>query len=410
MEEQEGRVSWMWADAGLLGLRMFANMNPLRWSSGTVVEVATQLQAHEDKGTTRPVKLRISGNAEHVFVDPAAARAWLQGLSAHDEDHVVPTGSIAVSFAMKVLSVPGLAVFLRTTSGDEKRTWSQRNIFAAYSYATQVVNHPHAVRAKQLESGECSERRSTWKQFFESPDSHLVAFVNAAQCLVDRRPAVVVASGGEEWTRDDSDDCANDFWAVYNCGTRSVIAIRGGDADGRPGDMKRHSGSPIRAFAQGDDCERVPSELLPLACVKRLIGAGREVTLVAFSQGSIAGMATAFSCPSLARAVLFNSASMFWPPWLTVPEKSACCANIVSYAVDGDPLSDGVWNSHGAPRVCWADNVLLPTRAKGFDNHHLHWFERREEAQCEPPPDVSYEQYGLTSSRTDGLMLSQSGE
>ncbi len=409
MKAAEEHVSWMWADAGLLGLRVLANANPLRWSSGTVAEVAEQLAGYAEQPRARPVKMRISGRTEHVFADAAAARAWLLGLAEHEEDYVIPSSSLALSFAMKVLSVPGLALFLRTTGGDENRSWSQRNIFAAYSYATQVVNHPHAVRAIQENTGECRERRCTWRQFFEGPDAQLVPFVNAAQCLAERRPAAV-ASGGEQWARDDSADCANDFWAVYSCGNRSVLAVRGGDADGRPGDMKRHSGSPVRAFAQGNDCEREPSELLPLACARRLVGEGRQVTLVAFSQGGIAGMATAYACSGLSRAVFFNSAAMFWPPWLAVWDRTACCRDIVSYAVEGDPLSDGVRGSYSAPRIFWADNVLLPTRAGGFDNHYLHWFEQREEALPEPPPDLSFEQYGLTSSKTDGLVLSSSGD
>ena len=400
--EEQGRVAWMWADAGLLGLRALANVNPLRWSSGTVAEVVQQLESNGD--SRRPVKLVISDRTEHVFADVGAARAWLLGIGAHEEEFVVPTGSFVLSFAMKVLSVPGFALFLRTTSGDENRSWSQRNVFAAWSYATQVVNHPHRVRALQAKSGECRERRNTWKEFFAGPDAQLVPFLHAAQRLVSERPTTVTA-GGAEWARDDSSDCADDFWAVYASGNCAILAIRGGDADGRPGDMKRHCGSPVRAFAQGDNCEREPCELLPVETAKRLLAAGRELTVVAFSQGGIAGMAVAYACAGLARVALFNSANMFWPPWLAVRDPEQCCRRVVAYTVEGDPLSDGVRGSFVAPRVFQADNVLLPTRASGFDNHYLHWFERPRE---EGAPDVSFERYGLTSSKTDGLVLSQS--
>jgi len=151
---------------------------------------------------------------------------------------------------------------------------------------------------------------------------------------------------------------------------KAIVAVLGGDSGGRPGDMKTHSGSPLRAFMQADDCYRAPVELLPFALVDRLLQAKLEVTVVGFSQGSIAALAVAMEHSSIAKCVLFNPANMFWPPWLR--DRLGCPA-VTSYVVEGDPLSDGVRDAYRAPRVAGV-TTLLPTRAKGFDNHYLHWF------------------------------------
>ena len=57
--------------------RGLAAVNPLRWSSGSVVDIVAQLQDPTTK--VRPIAVRMQGQASDPkeFVDPAAAVTWL---------------------------------------------------------------------------------------------------------------------------------------------------------------------------------------------------------------------------------------------------------------------------------------------------------------------------------------------
>jgi pimeloyl-ACP methyl ester carboxylesterase len=159
---------------------------------------------------------------------------------------------------------------------------------------------------------------------------------------------------------------------------------------------------------QGDDCERQPVELLPFAQISKFLKEGKRVTVVAFSQGAIAGIACSFEFrEALSRVVLFNSASMFWPPWLD--DSSPFSERLFSYVVEGDPLSDGIRNSYVAPRVP-GTTVILPTRSSGFENHHLHWFEKGPENCQQAPGNPEENDVVGKVEMTEGLELSRSGD
>jgi hypothetical protein len=189
--EDADKVQWMWADAGLVGLKALAKANPLRWSRGTAQSIADELLSFAS--SKRPVKVRIAGKVDHTFVDATSARKWLLGAMEEQEEYLVPSSNLFLAFSMKILSVPGLAVYLRflSTEGNNARPWKTHNIFASYSYATQVQNRPHAVRKLQKKEASCVEKRASWTQFFESRDSALVPFIHAAQKLKPDRPVKV---------------------------------------------------------------------------------------------------------------------------------------------------------------------------------------------------------------------------
>ena len=302
-------VKWMWGDAGVS--KLLAMANPLRWSPSSSIDTIEKELLFHGK-TLRPVVLRISGDTDHTFVDPLSARAWLLGLSSlednnnsnQDEEYRVPGKSLLLGLSMKFLSVPGLTVFLRFLSSEKKRTWGQNNLFSAYSYATKVVNKPYLVASVQSE--ECLEKRELWSNFFSSKDAALVVFIHAVQCLEDDRPESVNFDGAS-WRRFDA-ATQHDLFCAYVCDAQAIVAFRGGDADHRPGDMKRHVGSPIRAYVQADSLDREPSELLPIDLIQSLLEKKFSVTVVAFSQGVIGAIAVAFKFPALSRVVLFNSA------------------------------------------------------------------------------------------------------
>ena len=75
-------VEWMFGDAGLALTRTIAQMNPMRWSSGTASSVALELLDTDSK--QRPIDLRLKdpeGDREiHSFDDQAAAKRWLAQL------------------------------------------------------------------------------------------------------------------------------------------------------------------------------------------------------------------------------------------------------------------------------------------------------------------------------------------
>lgn len=107
---------------------------------------------------------------------------------------------------------------------------------------------------------------------------------------------------------------------------------------------------------------------------------GYSVRIVGYSQGAIPALACAYRfrfAAWLQRVVLLNAASMFWPPWMAnvlVGNESDECLPVVSWVVEGDPLSDGVRDRYRAPRVVGETHLLL-TKGSGFANHYLHHFE-----------------------------------
>ena len=57
-------VEWMWGDAGTALTRPLAQMNPLRWHSGSLQAVAADLQgSRSGKEVRRPVDVRVKTGA-----------------------------------------------------------------------------------------------------------------------------------------------------------------------------------------------------------------------------------------------------------------------------------------------------------------------------------------------------------
>lgn len=77
-------VEWMWGDAGTALTRPLAQMNPLRWHSGSLQAVAADLQGRRSgEEVRRPVDVRVKTGAAqvHSFESPEAAVAWLTQLA-----------------------------------------------------------------------------------------------------------------------------------------------------------------------------------------------------------------------------------------------------------------------------------------------------------------------------------------
>jgi hypothetical protein len=377
-EEEELWLSWMWADAQIApGMSWAAHINPFRWGSGTVEEVQNQLSKYQDK--QRPVKLHVKGYEKriHRFPSPSEALEFIEAGTSKDAvtslhgDYVLPSKSLFLSFAMTFLSVPALALYLRVaTAGEEERGWTQRNLFVAWSYAALVTKFPKDVVKFQAGKSRFVRQRVSWEEFPSFPESKLASWISIAQMLESDRPATTMFEG-VEWERHAE---RNDFWVVYTSGEEAVLAIRGGDKGGRPDDMKKHSGSPVRAFVEGDDEYRVPVEILPFQVVEAV--KDKALTVVAYSQGAIACLACSYhfgailaAVSSIKKMVIFNGAFLFWPMWLGVGDSEHL--PIQSFVVEGDPLSDP---GQGAPQAP-GTTYLLPTRGKGFNNHYLHHFQ-----------------------------------
>jgi len=127
------------------------------------------------------------------------------------------------------------------------------------------------------------------------------------------------------------------------------------------------------------------------------------VSILAFSQGAITALACAYhissnsskasntpntpnSWKNIENIILFNPATIFFPPWLAKmyrevegksftkeDERRFYFPRITSYVIEWDPLSDGVNGQYTCPRVR-GETVILPARAAGFDNHKLVHF------------------------------------
>lgn len=395
--DPEPLLQWMWADAAALplpGFRALAKANPLRWSAAmSATALEEDLQKYCDRD--RPVEVRVEGEQRaHRFASPALAARWVAGAGSVDNEYRVTQRSasgLALGFAMRYLSASGLAVLLRLQPVD--RPWTQRNVFAAYSYASFVCAFPHTVAARQRDDARFSHRHLAWAEWFASEDASLAALIEHVQCNNTDRPTTFMVHD-RVYERYDS-LAWSDFWAVFVCDAHALVLLRGGDADGRPGDMRVHPGSPVRAFVKDGDAERVPYECLPFAVLEQLGACGFRVTIVAYSQGAIPALACAHRFAHerwLHRIVLLNGALLFWPPWMAhisardaggdVPppqgQQQACFA-ATSYVVEGDPLSHGIAGSFAAPRAV-GETVLLPTCGDGFDNHYLRHFLRASPA------------------------------
>ena len=74
-------VDWMYGDAGTKLTRGLAELNPLRWESGTASAMEAALAASAAAGKPRPIALRVKGeSAIQRCEDQAAARLWLARL------------------------------------------------------------------------------------------------------------------------------------------------------------------------------------------------------------------------------------------------------------------------------------------------------------------------------------------
>lgn len=225
--------------------------------------------------TERPVKLRVVGEKrEHCFASPAVALAWINAASDDQMDpemlhYDIPSSSPMLGIAIRFFSAPALALYLRVlTSGDSTRSWSRRNIFAAYSYASLVTRVPRDVAAAQaLVPQRYRQQHTPWSAWFASPDAHLLPLLHAAQALEAIRPAELSVEGV---VLRRMDECCSDFWVVYAsvAGRVAHLALRGGDAAGRPDDARNHTGSPLRAFVHAvASCWRhSPVVALPSDC------------------------------------------------------------------------------------------------------------------------------------------------
>jgi len=185
-----------------------------------------------------------------------------------------PPPSLLLGLAVRILSAPALAGYLRILTYSDERKWSERNIFACYSYASKVTAVPTAI-AKSQHIGVLSnfhESKLSWERFFESKDQNVLKFLSEAQKVEQERAKEVVLEDETHWEL--QSELSNDFWTVHinsGLGNRAVISLRGGDnanAD-RLDDLKFHPGSPLRAFCRNEDPETVPvptptlAQLLP---------------------------------------------------------------------------------------------------------------------------------------------------
>jgi serine/threonine protein kinase len=75
----DAQVEWMWGDAGFA--HTLAQMNPLRWTAGTVAAVAAEMRDLQSKEDPRPVEMRIKGRSQiHRKHSQADALKWLEEL------------------------------------------------------------------------------------------------------------------------------------------------------------------------------------------------------------------------------------------------------------------------------------------------------------------------------------------
>ena len=385
--EKPIHMSWMWADAKIApGMHFAAHLNPMRWFSGTPREVRDSLARYVKK-IARPVKLKIKMedtqkkatlSSSCTFAHQSEAIKWLDAgfLDRTDSlagNYVIPSKTF-LSLAMAVLSIPALALYLRILTAGEQgeqggRNWSRRNYFVAYAYASRVVSFPKKVKKAQLENVERFKSQNlSWESFREEDDRLLCPFIRLAQMLPNERP-FEVEHQNEKWTL--LENASTDLFVVYTNGSEAIMAVRGGDSSSRLDDLTTHPGSPVRAFVQAEDEERVPVEVLPFSTLEKEL-LEYSLTLVCYSQGAIVGLAMAhrFSSWPFRRIVLFNGAMLFWPQWLG-SGKEEPAFKCISYVVEGDPLSDP---GQGAPQAP-GTTFLMPTRGSGFDNHYLWYFD-----------------------------------
>eukprot|EP00658_Telonema_sp_P-2_P054343 TRINITY_DN43226_c0_g2_i1.p1 TRINITY_DN43226_c0_g2~~TRINITY_DN43226_c0_g2_i1.p1 ORF type:complete len:323 (-),score=59.03 TRINITY_DN43226_c0_g2_i1:43-1011(-) len=298
----------MWADAGIVPLvgSILAQVNRLRWSSGSPQQIAEELEAQAE---VRPVTLKVAGQSySHQFADPMEAATWIREAAS---DHHPGDSNVVLAIGGKLATAvaePALAVFCRLNS---TMGFPANNIFSAAAFARRAIHLPLALSREQTRPG-CHPRMAiAWEDFEQSEDRQICAFVEAA--TKQARPEEMVVMG-KEWRLERS----GKYWVVYlsEATAEAVMTFKAGD--GGSDDAKNNPGSPAYSYVQGLDDDEFPESDVPIGICRELAERG-QLTVVGYSQGGIPAMACTMMCgaePGFTRTVLFNCATMFWPEWL----------------------------------------------------------------------------------------------